>query len=78
LTDGPFINPRLGFLWRFGPGVALGFDAGLQIPVAMRVVTHMPALASQSAVGKQAIALADRVGKSWLPTLDLLRVGVLF
>ena len=41
-ADTTFVNPRLGFLWSLGP-VALGIDAGVQIPLSSSSSSTVPA-----------------------------------
>jgi len=78
-----FINPRLGFLWTWSKGFTLGLDAGLQIPVSSRT-TGALAEVEGTALPPQAAAIeadlrsvADYLGRSTIPTLDLIRVGLL-
>jgi len=74
-VDTTFVNPRIGFLWRFEPGIALGMDAGVQLPVASSTESTLPTTVAQS---EQVTNAVNLVGKSPLPTVDLLRVGFLF
>jgi hypothetical protein len=70
-----FINPRLGFLWVSSAGFALGMDAGVQIPVSSSQSSNVPpAMASASGVND----VATIIGRTALPTVDLLKVGILF
>lgn len=70
-----FINPRLGFLWGRAPGLMVGIEAGVQIPLSHTVSSSLPsqALASQGVTN-----VTDIAGKSVLPTVDLLRLGFMF
>ncbi len=70
--DSWFVNPRLGFLWTSGAGLAFGIEAGVQIPVSAAVSSTLPLTLDPAAQ-----ATADVLGKSVIPTVDLLRVGVL-
>jgi hypothetical protein len=61
-----FVNPRIGFLWVWKP-LAVGVDAGVQIPLSTSV--------SSSPL---AAAALDAFGRSVIPTIDLLKVGLVF
>src|SRR4029077_209389 len=39
--DSWFVNPRLGLLWTSGAGLALGMEAGFQVPVATDSTSSM-------------------------------------
>lgn len=68
-----FVNPRLGFLWTWRSGFALGVDAGVHVPVSSSTSTTLP----PEAQGDPRVTFASRaLGKTVLPTLDLLRVGL--
>lgn len=72
-----FVNPRVGFLWRWKP-LAIGLDAGVQIPIATTVSrSSLLALAAPEVDGRVTTA-TDLLGRVPLPTLDLLRVGLVF
>ena len=73
-VDTWFINPRLGFLWTSSFGLTLGIDAGVQIPLTASVDSTFP---SQLAASQQVTDVANLFGKSVLPTVDLLRIGLL-
>jgi hypothetical protein len=67
-----FINPRAGFLWTTREGLAFAIESGLQFPLSPETTSSLPLSTMpfvQSAV--------EAVGKSVIPTLDLLRVGFL-
>jgi hypothetical protein len=70
-----FINPRIGFLWGKAPGITVGVEAGVQIPLSSSVSSTLPpqVLATQGLT-----TVTDTLGKSALPTIDLLRIGFLF
>lgn len=70
--DSWFVNPRVGYLWTSGAGLAFGIEAGVQIPVSASVASTLPLTLDPAAQ-----ATADFLGKSVIPTVDLLRVGVL-
>jgi hypothetical protein len=76
-VDTLFINPRVGFLWTWEPGITLGLDAGLQIPLSSEVSRDIPAFAEGSAPDQELMRIARNLGQATLPTLDLLRVGFL-
>jgi hypothetical protein len=70
--DSWFLNPRIGFLWTSRAGLALGVDAGVEIPLAPNVSSSLPL--SLSPTAQRTI---DTLGRNVLPTIDLLRVGFL-
>jgi hypothetical protein len=69
-----FLNPRLGFLWTWDPGITLGIDAGAQFPVAAKASSTLP---PGNAATDEVMSVASSFGKSVLPTVDLLRIGIL-
>lgn len=73
-VDTTFLNPRLGFLWTWSPGVTLGIDAGVQIPIASTASNTLP---SELHLNQDVNDVANRFGKTTLPTVDLLRIGFL-
>jgi hypothetical protein len=76
-VDTWFIEPRLGFLW-VGPwGLSLGVDAGVQLPVATSESTNVPPW-MMAAAPSGVTDSVNLLGRTALPTVDLLRVGVLF
>jgi hypothetical protein len=84
-VDTTFLNPQVGFLWTWEPGFTLGVDAGLQIPLSSDTSSTLATSAMPSAV-QQAVApvqrslegVAGTVGQTVLPTIDLVKVGMLF
>jgi hypothetical protein len=72
-VDSWLINPRVGFLWRFSPGFTVGIDAGVQIPVASTTESDIP-----EGLGVDVSTYANAIGKTPLPTVDLLRIGFAF
>jgi hypothetical protein len=72
-----FINPRIGFLWTWEPGITLGLDAGIQLPLSSDVTRDIPAFAEGSDPDRELMRVARNLGQATLPTLDLLRVGFL-
>lgn len=71
-----YVNPRVGFLWTWKPGVSLGVELGVHVPVSSNVSSSFPAAASS--IEASANKIADAFGKGVTPTFDLLRVGFLF
>ena len=69
-----FVNPRLGFLFTFEPGVTIGIDAGVQIPLATTTSNTLPAGSRERS---EVSRVATSYGNKWLPTVDLLRIGFL-
>jgi hypothetical protein len=73
--DTYFVNPRIGLLWTLGPGITIGTEAGVQVPVSSNFATTVPAaVLALSPDADRAVRTLGGV----LPTVDLLRVGVLF
>jgi len=73
-ADTTFINPRMGFLWSWSV-LAFGVDAGVQIPLSASTASNLPAgVSAPQAVTDVTHALAQQV----LPTIDLLRLGLVF
>ena len=77
-----FVNPRAGFLHTFESGITLGVDAGVQVPIAPSYERTGRAtdtgFAAQSGIDGTLVAVANALGNSTTPTLDLLRLGFLF
>ena len=77
-----FVNPRAGFLYTFESGITVGIDAGVQIPIRPnleRSGAATPAgIASQLDIDGALLAVANGLGNSTTPTIDLLRLGFLF
>lgn len=84
-VDTLFINPQVGFLWTWDPGITLGIDAGLQIPISSTTSSVLANSTMPSAV-QQAVSpvqstlenVAGAVGQTVLPTVDLVKFGMLF
>jgi hypothetical protein len=72
-ADTTFINPRLGFLWNFG-AFAMGIDAGVQIPVGVSTSESIPAGITAP---QAALDVRHTLAQSPLPTVDLLRLGLI-
>jgi hypothetical protein len=83
-VDTTFLNPQLGFIWTWDPGITLGIDAGLQIPISSQasssLQTAVPSVAQPAVSPAQQTleSVAKAAGQTTLPTLDLVRVGFLF
>ncbi len=71
-VDTIFVNPRLGFLWTWH-ALALGIDAGVQIPVSASTSSNLPAGVSPP---PGVADVTHALGQGVLPTIDLLRIGV--
>ncbi|HEY3821133.1 MAG TPA: hypothetical protein VGL81_28405 [Polyangiaceae bacterium] len=71
-ADTTFLNPRLGFLWNWH-ALAIGIDAGVQIPVLTSTASTVPAGVSPPS---GAADLTHTLSQSVIPTVDLLRIGV--
>jgi hypothetical protein len=72
--DSYILNPRIGFLSTWSWGLTLGIDAGVQIPVSVTTQNTIPSGISFS---PDPTGVANAFGKSVLPTVDLLRIGLL-
>jgi hypothetical protein len=70
--DSWFLNPRAGFLWTMQGGFTLGVEAGVQIPLSPSVSSTLPLSLYPSAQ-----RTVDALGSSVIPTVDLLRIGLL-
>lgn len=70
LAETWFLNPRMGFMWTWRPGLAIGMEAGIQLPIGSR--TQMPAIATE-----EIAALTKTLATSAIPTVDLLRIGLM-
>lgn len=84
-VDTTFINPQVGFLWTWEPGITIGIDAGLQIPLSSSTSSTlgsstMPTAAQAviSPIQRTLENVAGTVGQTMLPTVDLLKIGMLF
>jgi hypothetical protein len=71
-VDTYILNPRIGYLSTWSWGMTLGIDVGLQIPLGATTTNTIPAGASPDPSG-----IANVFGKTVLPTVDLLRIGLL-
>ena len=68
-----FVNPRLGFLWTWS-WLTVGIDAGAQIPVAASYINTIP---GQLSVSQSATDVSHFFGGDVIPTVNLLRLGVM-
>ncbi len=77
-----FVNPRAGFLFTFSSGITIGIDAGVQLPISPSYerngLATSAGLASEFEADSIVATVADVLGNSPTPTVDLLRFGVLF
>ena len=77
-----FVNPRAGFLHTFDSGITVGVDAGVQLPIGPSYERAGRAtdtgVAAQSGIDGTLVAVANALGNSTTPTIDLLRLGFLF
>jgi hypothetical protein len=69
-----FVNPRLGFLWLLQYGVTLAIEAGAQIPLSTSFSTTLPSALALEVRDSGAVRTLSGV----LPTVDILRIGMLF
>ncbi len=72
-----FLNPRMGFLWTFKPGLTVGLDAGVQLPVKTTFVNTLPT-GVPTDINSTITGVANAFGHDIVPTVDLLRIGFLF
>lgn len=72
-----FLNPRVGFLWTWKP-VALGIDVGVQIPIATTVSRSSLLAVDAPNVDAQITSATNLLGRTVLPTVDLLKIGLVF
>jgi hypothetical protein len=71
-----FVNPRVGFLWVWKP-FAIGLDAGIQIPLSTTASRSSLLAVAAPEVDAQ-LSTATNLGRTVLPTIDLLRIGLVF
>lgn len=70
-ADTTFINPRMGFFWNWS-ALALGIDAGVQFPLSTSTESRLPAGVSPP----PAATALTQLSLQTLPTIDLLRIGL--
>jgi len=71
--DSWFLNPRIGLLWTGTSGLTIGAELGIQIPLSPSVTSSLPL-----ALVPDAQRTANTLGKTVLPTINLLQIGMLF
>jgi hypothetical protein len=71
-ADTTFVNPRIGFLWQW-QAFALGMDVGVQIPVSVSTASTLPTGISPPPT---AASITHTLSEQAIPTVDLLRIGV--
>ncbi len=67
-----FLNPSVGFLWTSREGFTFGLELGVQIPISPSTSSTLPL-----ALYPAAAPTIHTLGSSALPTIDLLRIGLL-
>ena len=72
-----FVNPRIGFLWVWKP-LALGIDAGVQVPLSTTVSRSSLLAAASPATDAEITKWTNTMGRTVIPTLDLIRIGLVF
>lgn len=77
VAESTFVNPRLGFLWTWANGFTIGIDAGVQVPVSSSITSTIPT-GLVVAVDDSMVKVANALGHSPVPTVDLLKIGFLF
>ncbi len=79
-VDTWFINPRIGALWMWESWLAVGIEAGVQIPLSSDVSSNLPPnLPSDPRITRAKSTLTtvtDALGTNVLPTFDLLKIGL--
>lgn len=78
-AEATFINPRIGFLFTGKEGFTIGIDAGVQVPLSSSLTTTLPKnLPAQLQIDSSMSKVAGTFGNDVTPTVDLLKVGMLF
>jgi hypothetical protein len=72
--DSWIVNPRIGLLYTSRAGISIGVEAGLQLAVGSTFSTTLPAALALQV--RQSTPVQTLSGA--LPTVDLLRIGMLF
>jgi hypothetical protein len=79
-VDTWFVNPRIGALWMWDSWLAVGIEAGVQIPLSSSVSSSLPPnLPDDPRItnARQTLTrVTDALGSTALPTIDLLRIGL--
>ncbi len=68
-----FVNPRAGFLWTLGY-FTISIEGGAQLPIASSFSSSLPSAVALQVHSSTPVTLLSGI----LPTVDLLRVGLLF
>ncbi len=71
-----FVSPRLGFVHRFGFGLAIGMDLGVEIPISGTVTTSTSVPGVD--VPEDATNAANFAKKVPIPILHILQLGYVF
>ncbi len=69
-----FLNPRMGFLVTWRSGLTLGIDVGVQLPVSASFSSNVPMV---HPIAKDVVDTARLFGQGVLPTIDLMRLGLM-
>lgn len=77
VAETAFVNPRAGFMWRTESGLTFGVDAGVELPVHPTLRALWP-VETPDGVKRSVTRVADALGNAPTPSVDLLRVGMLF
>lgn len=70
-----YVMPQIGFVHRFSFGLALGMDAGVELPVSSSTSVDATAQGVDLPVPGDLKDLVAMVGKQPIPVLNLLRLG---
>lgn len=73
--DAWFVNPNVGYMVMSDSGFALAVSMGVQIPLSSEVATSWP---NGTQVASAIENTASSIGRTVLPTVDLLRLGFVF
>ena len=75
-----FLNPSIGFLYRFQEGLTIGVDAGVQVPIAPEFQRSGlgAGTAATASLDHTLASVAGALGNSVTPTVDVLRLGFLW
>jgi hypothetical protein len=71
--DSWYLNPRVGVLWTGASGLTVGAELGVQIPISPTVTSSLPL-----AYAPEAQRTIDTLGRTVLPTVQLLQIGMMF
>jgi hypothetical protein len=83
--DNSFIAPQMGWNWIWDSGFFMGIDLGVQLSLKRTTnfstdVTNATVLASAeyAALRNDVLDQADKIGKTPLPVLTLVKIGYFF